>query len=423
MMQRVKDTPVVDDKTFRIVLSEPYGLVIDSLSTISTSLCYMMRKKDAETDPNQQVRETIGSGPFLYNRDETRPGNRHVYDRNPNYVPRAEPPSAMAGGKVVKLDRVTFENIADEQTALSALQAGEIDFYEVPPQDLIDDLKKDPNLTVQVLNKTGHIAFMRLNHLHPPFNNPDARQRDAPSRQAGRRDARDLRPDSKSWQACGSYLRLRHADDERREHRLVQAGQDIAKAKELFAKAGYDGKPVVVLQATDHYLANPAGLFAAQWLRQAGINVDLAAMDWGALISRRAVKKPPAEGGWNIFSTTVTGITFARSDRVHRPGGERRQGLVRLADQPIAGKAAQQVGDRADARGAQGRSRSELQKNGWDYVPHVILGQFFRNSAWRKNITGVIGMPEVVGFWNMERRVSLRSVEGSPMLAYIIRAS
>src|SRR6185369_6216684 len=40
MMQRVKDTPVVDDKTFRIVLTEPYGLVIDSLSTISTSLCY-----------------------------------------------------------------------------------------------------------------------------------------------------------------------------------------------------------------------------------------------------------------------------------------------------------------------------------------------------------------------------------------------
>ena len=350
MMQRVKDTPVVDDKTFRIVLSEPYGLVIDSLSTISTSLCYMMRKKDAETDPNQQVRETIGSGPFLYNRDETRPGNRHVYDRNPNYVPRSEPPSAMAGGKVVKLDRVTFENIADEQTALSALQAGEIDFYEVPPQDLIDDLKKDRNLTVEVLNKTGHIAFMRLNHLHPPFNNPDARKRDAPSRQAGRRDARDLRPTSKSWQACGSFFACGTPMTNDENTDWFKEGRTSPRRRSCSQKAGYDGKPVVVLQATDHYLANPAGLFAAQWLRQAGINVDLAAMDWGALLSRRAVKKPPAEGGWNIFSTTVTGITFARSDLVHRPGGERRQGLVRLADQRPAGRAAQQVGDRADAR-------------------------------------------------------------------------
>ena len=70
-----------------------------------------------------------------------------------------------------------------------ALQAGEIDFYEVPPLDLIDELKKDKNLKVEVLNKTGHVAMMRLNWLHPPFNNPEARQRHALSRQAGGRDA------------------------------------------------------------------------------------------------------------------------------------------------------------------------------------------------------------------------------------------
>src|SRR5262249_44359846 len=71
MFKRVKDTPTDGDKTFKIVLSEPYGLVIDALSKLSTSHCFVMRKKEAETDPSQQVRETIGSGPFLYNRDET----------------------------------------------------------------------------------------------------------------------------------------------------------------------------------------------------------------------------------------------------------------------------------------------------------------------------------------------------------------
>ena len=35
----------------------------------------------------------------------------------------------MAGGKVAKLDRVIIENMADEQTAVAALKAGEIDFY------------------------------------------------------------------------------------------------------------------------------------------------------------------------------------------------------------------------------------------------------------------------------------------------------
>ena len=402
LMKRVKDTPVVDEKTFKIVLSEPYGLVIDSLSTISTSLCYMMRKKDAETDPNQQVRETIGSGPFLYNRDETRPGNRHVYDRNPNYLPRKEPPSAMAGAKVVKLDRVTFENIADEQTALSALQAGEIDFYEVPPQDLVDDLKKDQNLTVEVLNKTGHIAFMRLNHLYPPFDNPAARQ--AMLYLVKQDDVmRAIFGQSKSWQACDSFFACGTPMTNHENTEWFKHGTDVAKAKELFAKAGYDGKPVVVLQATDHYLANPAGLFAAQWLRQAGVNVDLAAMDWGALVTRRAVKKPPAEGGWNIFSTTVTGITFA--DPIAFTGqaangdkawfGWPKNDLQEQLREKWA------LAPTLDERKQIAR---EMQVNGWNYVPHLLLGQFFRNSAWRKNITGVIGMPEVVGFWNMEKK-------------------
>ena len=401
LMRRVKDTPVVDDKTFRIVLSAPYGLVIDSLSTISTSLCYMMRKKDAETDPNQQVRETIGSGPFLYNRDETRPGNRHVYDRNPNYVPRAEPPSAMAGGKVVKLDRVIFENIADEQTALSALQAGEIDFYEVPPQDLIDDLRKDPNLTVQILNKTGHVAIMRLNHLHPPFNNPDARR--AMLYLVKQDDVmRAIFGQSKSWQACGSYFACGTpmTNDENTE--WFKHGQDTAKAKELFQKAGYDGKPVVVLQATDHYLANPAGLLAAQWLRQAGINVDLAAMDWGALLTRRAVKKPPAEGGWNTFATTVTGITFADPIAFTGQAANGDRAWFGWPSNELQEKLRDQWAT-APTLDERKKVARELQQNGWDYVPHVLLGQFFRNSAWRKNIRGVIGMPEMVGFWNMEK--------------------
>ena len=405
MMQRVKDTPVVDDKTFRIVLSEPYGLVIDGLSTISTSLCFMMRRKDADTDPNQQVRETIGSGPFLYNRDETRPGNRHVYDRNPNYLPRNEPASAMAGGKVVKLDRVTFENIADEQTALSALQAGEIDFYEVPPQDLIDDLKKDQNLTVRVLNKTGHIAFMRLNHLHPPFNHPDARR--AMLHLTKQDDVmRAIFGQTGSWETCGSFFGCGTPMTNDENTGWYKQGQDIGKAKELFQKAAYDGRPVVVLQATDHYLANPAGLFAAQWLRQAGVNVDLAAADWGALVTRRAVKKPPAEGGWNIFSTTVTGITFA--DPIAFTG-QAANGEKAWFGWPTDELQEKLRNDWATAPAVEARKEiaKKLQANGWNYVPHVILGQFFRNSAWRKNVTGVLGMPEVVAFWNMEKAAAI----------------
>src|SRR5205807_2223600 len=162
-------------------------------------------------------------------------------------------------------------------------------------------------------------------------------------------------------------------------------GQDIPKAKELLRKSGYDGRPVVVLQATDHYLANPAGLFLGQWLRQAGINVDVAASDWGGLVNRRAVKKPPAEGGWNVFATASTGLGF--SNPIHNPTHAANGGTAwfgwptndlqeKLRDQWAA----------AATLDERKRVARALQSNAWDYVQQIQLGQFYRAAAWRKNI-------------------------------------
>ena len=235
LFRRVKDTPANDDRTFKIVLSEPYGLLIGALAKLSTSNCWMMRKKEAESDPNQQIRETIGSGPFLYNKDETRPGNRYVYDKNPNYVPRAEPASGLAGGKVVKIDRAIFENIGDEQTSLAALQNGEIDFFEVPPQDLVPELEKDPNLIVRVLNKTGHIGFMRMNFLHPPFDNVEARR--GMQHLVNQADVmRAIFGESKYWQKCGAYFACGTPMENDANTEWFKDGPNLAKAKELFRR-------------------------------------------------------------------------------------------------------------------------------------------------------------------------------------------
>ena len=149
---RVLDTPVRDERTFEIVLREPYELLIEVLAKTSTNVCYIMRRKEAETDPNQQVTTSIGSGPFLFNQDETRHGATYVYDRNPAYRPREEAPSGTAGGKVVRLDRVVWDNM-DELTPVSALQAGEIDFHEVPPLDFVPELERDPKLKVEIFTR------------------------------------------------------------------------------------------------------------------------------------------------------------------------------------------------------------------------------------------------------------------------------
>src|SRR3954469_8330969 len=174
MMLRVKDIAKKDDKTFTIALKEPYGLVVDLMAKTTTPLLFIMRKKEAETDPMQQVTTYIGSGPFTCNQDQTKQGARYVYDKNPNYVPRQDAPTGLAGGKVVKVDRVIYDNM-DQMTGVAAIQAGEIDFFELPPIDLLDQLEGDKNIKVEVLNQTGNVGWIRLNFLHPPFNNVDAR--------------------------------------------------------------------------------------------------------------------------------------------------------------------------------------------------------------------------------------------------------
>ena len=78
---------------------------------------------------------------------------------------------------------------------------------------------------------------------------------------------------------------------------------NLAKAKELIAASGYKGEKIVLLDATDQPIVHGQALVTLAALRQAGLNVELQAMDWGTLITRRASKAPIDKGGWNIFHT------------------------------------------------------------------------------------------------------------------------
>jgi peptide/nickel transport system substrate-binding protein len=95
-----------DEKTIVMTLSEPYGLVLESIGKISSNVPFIMPKRVAETDPFEQVKDYTGSGPFKFEADQWVPGSKAVYTKFEDYVPRDEPPSAASGGKVVNVDRV-----------------------------------------------------------------------------------------------------------------------------------------------------------------------------------------------------------------------------------------------------------------------------------------------------------------------------
>ncbi len=89
-------------------------------------------------------------------------GSLAVYERNPDYVPRAEgTPSLTSGPKVAHFDRVEWHIIPDASTAAAALQSGEIDWWEQPTADLFPLFMRGANarnITVDIINNSGLIG-------------------------------------------------------------------------------------------------------------------------------------------------------------------------------------------------------------------------------------------------------------------------
>src|SRR5215475_11323572 len=148
LAKSTKDMTAVDDRTFKIVLSEPFGLMLKALAKSASVPLFIMPRRVAESPVAQQISDTTGSGPYIFKRDEWKPGEKVVYVRNPDYKPRPEPPSGLAGGKVAKVDRIEWISIPDNQTAINALLSDEIDMIEAPAHDLLPVLEKDKNVEI-----------------------------------------------------------------------------------------------------------------------------------------------------------------------------------------------------------------------------------------------------------------------------------
>src|SRR5215203_3274384 len=235
----VTDLSAPDAKTIKMVLKQPYGLVLESLGKSSSNVPFMMPKAVAGGDANTQITESIGSGPFIFKKDEWKAGEKAVYVKNPKYKPRNEPASGLAGGKVAKVDRVEWITIPDQQTQVNALINGEVELLEAPPHDLLPLLAEDKNIELFVFNPAGRQNALRFNVLHKPFDNPKIRL--AVAYALNQKDLLDAVIGTPKWYIeckslfpCGSPLQSTKGWDDK-------FTSDFAKARALLQEAGYDG--------------------------------------------------------------------------------------------------------------------------------------------------------------------------------------
>ena len=395
----------VDAKTFRMALTKPYSMVLESLGKSGTSLPVIMREAEALVDPQVQVKEAIGSGPFKFAADQWVPGSKAVYLKNPDYVTRPgnEPASFFAGSKFAGVDRIELIWISDPQTAMSALVNGEIDFYEAPNNDFLPILEKAKGVKLETTGEIdSHQGMIRINHLHPPFNNVKARQ--AMYHLINQEDfLRAVIGDPKYYTICHGLITCKTP--------LASDGgsqwfkdYNPKKALQLFKEAGYNGEPIVILATTDHNTITPATQVLIQAMREAGLNVDAQAMDWGTTVTRRAKKDPPDKGGWHIFVTTTGGVSSSNPILHTWIGATCDKGIFGW---PCSAKIEALRDDFGFAQTSEEKKRiaRDLQTLAMDEVVYISFGQWNQLIGYRGDrLSGIVPNTGLVVFWNIVKK-------------------
>jgi peptide/nickel transport system substrate-binding protein len=401
LMASTAKLEAVDPKTFTLTLKEPYGLVIPSLAKPGSNVPFMMPKRVAETSPTEQIADYTGSGPFIFKKDEWKPGEKAVYVKNPDYKPRAEAPSWVAGGKVARIDRVEWLAIPDSQTAVNALLAGEVDMVEDLSLDLLPVLNADRNVGLANINALGFQYAFRFNLIQPPFNNPKIRQ--AVFAAFNQEDfLKATIGDAEYYSTCTALFicGTTFATD---KGTAPYFHSDFALSKKLLQEAGYDGTPVLLMHSTDiQGLANLAPV-AKSLLERGGFSVKMVDMDWQSLVALRAKKVPVSEGGWNAFMTAwgatdvlnpVSTVFLAANCDAAAPGWPCDPEMEKLRDQ---------FAHESDP-GRQKALAEQVQLRAIEIGTHVWVGQFHKPIAYRKDrVDGWLKAPATL-FWNVTKK-------------------
>jgi peptide/nickel transport system substrate-binding protein len=395
LMDRTDELAAVSDKTIRFRLKRPFLLLPDALAE---PYCSIMPERLAETDPFGQVNEAMGSGPFKFLASERIPGQRAVFEKNPDYVPRTSgKPSFSAGPKVAHIERVVWNRLQDPTTAAAALAQGEVDWWENPAIDLVPHLQRDKKLVIAVKDRTGRMGCLRFNQLFPPFDNSAVRRvvLDAVDQETAMAAVAGAEPGLAKIDVGLFVPGTPMASDVGVE--ITRRPDDYEGMKrELFA-AGYQGERVVVLACSTIPSIYAMSQVATDVLQRIGMNIDMQLLEWGSVVARRASREPVDKGGWSIFYTSLGGmgnISPGPNLALRASGADAWFGWP---DDPKM-EALREAWFEAPDQQARQRICRRMQEEFWLNPSYVPLGLWYQPTGFRANLQDVReGWPQFYG--------------------------
>jgi peptide/nickel transport system substrate-binding protein len=388
LMAATQELSAPDDRTVRFRLKRPFPHLPEALAGPGGIVPAIMPERLAATSPFKPVTEMVGSGPYRFLPEEHVSGARAAYERFALYKPRAGGPVGFTSGpKIAHFDRVEWLTL-DPFSAMAALHAGEIDWWELPPGDLVAQLARDRDVTV-ISEYATAMGILRFNHLHPPFNNVAVRrallgavdQAEAMTAVAG--TDRAFWHDGIGLFPAGTPF----ANDAGIE--VLRGPRDYGAVRQALARGGYNGETIVVLAPTDVQPIRALSLVGTDQLRRAGMNVDLHEMELGAALRKRQNQATLDKGGWSAF--------FGLQDRSvpnTNPYGNpmiRADGLAAFQGWPTSPRIETLRAAWLDAGtlDEQRRICTELQMQLWKDVPYIPMGEYWQSTAYRKDLLDV----------------------------------
>ena len=388
LLARVVDEwSATDDRNFRVRLKRAFPLMLDALAKPDSSTLFIMPERIAATDPGRAVTEMVGSGPYRFLAGEYNSGSRVVYEKFDGYVARSEAPSWTSGGKVAHFNRIEWHILPDAATAAAALQNGEMDWWERPHPDLQPLLSRARDVRREVTDPLGRMAVMRMNCLHPPFDNVAIRRAIRLS-VAQEEYMRASRGDDRADWAINRSLWPRGTPYNHDEGEAIMPG-DLDRARAALREAGYANQKVVVINPTDFPDIGPLGQVSADRMKRMGMNVDLAESDWGTVVQRRNSREPVDRGGWSMLHTTGGATAWANPALSFLVRGQGLNGWFGWWSSPRAEELAEAWLFATDPA-RQASLATELGRHALEDVSFVPLGQFVIRTAFRRDITGML---------------------------------
>src|SRR5438876_2862833 len=268
----VKAVEVMDESTVRFILKEPRASFLAVLTSGAASIVSptAVRKWGADYPLNP-----VGTGPFRY--ASWQRGQQVVLEKNPDY---------WRGP--VKIDRVIYRSIVEDQARLTELLTGAVDLIVGVPPDFVAQL--EGNSKVNLFKQVGaHVWYLGINNQKKPFDDKRVRQA---LNYAVNKDAivKDVLKGTGSlsrgpvlpatWGA-DSGLKPYPYDPERARRLLAEAGYPSGFSTSLWVPESGSGMQAPV----------PMSTVIQSNLKAVGVTVTLQTMEWGAYLAKLRTKE------------------------------------------------------------------------------------------------------------------------------------